>query len=151
MPTHFKGSKKEVDTLNAFIKLMRASNSITTRLNRHLACDGLTDSQFGIMEALHHIGPQNQRELGKKILKSGGNITMVIDNLQKRGFVKRETDPNDRRAVIVSLTKEGEAAIKEFFPKHLEKIVGEFSVLTPEELKELARLCKKVGASDNNS
>ena len=151
MPTHYRGSKKETETLNAFIKLMRASNSITSRLNRHLSCDNLTDSQFGIMEALLHIGPQNQRELGKKILKSGGNITMVIDNLQKRGFVIREVDPNDRRAVIVSLTKEGEAFIKDFFPKHLEKIVEEFEVLSPEELKELSRLCKKIGAPDNNS
>lgn len=148
MPTHFKGSKREIETLNAFIKMTRASESINSRLTRGLSCENLTISQFGVLEALLHIGPQNQRELGAKLLKSGGNITMVIDNLEKRGFVKRETDPNDRRAVIVSLTDEGETFIKDFFPVHLERIVEEFSSLTSEELKELGRLAKKVGLSE---
>ncbi len=148
MPTHYKGTQKQIDTLNAFIKMTRASESINGRLSRSLSCESITMSQFGILEALLHIGPQNQRELGKKILKSGGNITLVIDNLEKRGFVTRETDPSDRRAVIISLTKEGEKFISDYFPVHLEKIVEEFAVLSPEELKELARLCKKVGIQE---
>ena len=148
MPTHYKGTQKQIDTLNAFIKMTRASESINGRLSRSLSCESITMSQFGILEALLHIGPQNQRELGKKILKSGGNITLVIDNLEKRGFVTRETDPNDRRAVIISLTDEGEKFIAEYFPVHLGKIVEEFSVLSPEELTELARICKKVGIQE---
>ena len=148
MPTHYKGTQKEIDTLNAFIKMTRASESINGRLSRSLSCESITISQFGILEALLHIGPQNQRELGKKILKSGGNITLVIDNLEKRGFVTRETDPNDRRAVIISLTRDGEKFIEDYFPVHLQKIVDEFSVLSPEELTELARICKKVGIQE---
>ncbi|MEQ9264101.1 MAG: MarR family transcriptional regulator [Balneolaceae bacterium] len=145
MPTYYKGSQKEIDTLNTFIKMTRATESINNRLARHLADENLTVSQFGILEALLHIGPQNQKELGRKILKSGGNITLVIDNLEKRNFATRKTDPRDRRAVIIELTKKGKKFIEEFFPKHVEKIVDEYSVLTPEELKELGRLCKKVG------
>lgn len=145
MPTHYKGSQKEIDTLNAFIKMTRATESINNRLARHLADENLTVSQFGILEALLHIGPQNQKELGRKILKSGGNITLVIDNLEKRNLATRKTDPRDRRAVIIELTKKGKKFIENFFPKHVEKIVDEYSVLTPEELKELGRLCKKVG------
>ncbi len=152
MPTHFKGTEKEIETLNAFIKMTRASESINNRLSRNLAesCEKLTLSQFGILEALLHVGSSNQRDLGAKLLKTGGNITMVIDNLEKRKYVKRETDPNDRRASIVSLTEEGEEFISGYFPSHVEKIVEEFSVLTSEELKELARLCKKVGMKENN-
>lgn len=125
--------------------MTRATESINNRLARHLADENLTVSQFGILEALLHIGPQNQKELGRKILKSGGNITLVIDNLEKRNLATRKTDPRDRRAVIIELTKKGKKFIEEFFPKHVEKIVDEYSVLTPEELKELGRLCKKVG------
>lgn len=152
MPTHFKGSKKEVETLNAYIKMTRASESINNRISRSLAesCEKLTISQFGALEALLHMGPSNQKELGAKLLKTGGNITMVIDNLEKRNYVKRETDPNDRRASIVSLTKEGEEFITGYFPSHVERLVEEFSVLTPEEMKELGRLCKKVGMKENN-
>ncbi|MDR9417622.1 MarR family winged helix-turn-helix transcriptional regulator [Gracilimonas sp.] len=145
MGTHFKGSKNVQQTLNAFIKLTRASESVNGRLARHLSDANLTVSQFGTLEALLHVGPLNQRELGQKLLKSGGNITLVIDNLQKSGLVQKKTDPNDRRAVIISLTKKGREFIEDFFPQHLEKIKEEFSVLSSEEKEQLASICKKLG------
>jgi len=145
MGTHYKGTEKEKLTLDAFIKLMRASESINNRLNRHLAENDLTLSQFGTLEALYHLGPLNQRSIGEKLLKSGGNITMVIDNLEKSGHVKREPDPSDRRAVLIHLTKEGKSFISKFFPEHLSKIMQEFSILSDKEKKELARICKKLG------
>lgn len=145
MGTHYKGSKNVQQTLNAFIKLTRASESVNGRLARHLSDANLTVSQFGALEALLHVGPLNQRELGQKLLKSGGNITLVIDNLQKSGLVQKKTDPNDRRAVIISLTKKGREFIEDFFPQHLEKIKEEFSVLTSEEKEQLASICKKLG------
>jgi MarR family transcriptional regulator, 2-MHQ and catechol-resistance regulon repressor len=148
MGTHYKGSSSEVNTLNAFIKLMRASESINNRLNKHLAEADLTLSQFGTLEALHHLGPLNQRAIGEKILKSGGNITMVVDNLEKTGYVSREKDPSDRRAVLIHLTDKGREFISSFFPKHLEKIKEEFEILTEEEKVTLANICKKLGLND---
>lgn len=148
MGTHYSGSKSDIHTLNAFIKLMRASESINTRLNRHLSEADLTLSQFGTLEALYHLGPLNQRSIGEKILKSGGNITMVVDNLEKGGYVVRKSDPNDRRAVLIHLTRKGKQFISDFFPKHLEKIKEEFSVLTDQEKMTLADLCKKLGVRD---
>jgi MarR family 2-MHQ and catechol resistance regulon transcriptional repressor len=145
MPTHYQGAEKEVRVLNTFIKLMRSTESLNNRLLRHLSEHNLTVSQFGALEALLHVGPQNQKELGARLLKSGGNITMVIDNLEKSGWVERKKNPKDRRAMIISLTADGEAFIKEFFPKHLERIVEEFEVLNPEELEQLGALAKKVG------
>lgn len=124
---------------------MRASESINMRLNRHLSDVNLTVSQFGTLEVLHHLGPLNQRNIGEKLLKSGGNITMVIDNLEKQGYVVRKKDPSDRRAVLIHLTKEGEKFISQFFPKHLDRIKEEFSVLSEEEKKNLADICKKLG------
>ncbi|SRR6056297_2036416 len=149
MGTHYKGSKSDVNTLNAFIKLMRSVESMNNRLNRHLYEADLTVSQFGVLEVLHHLGPLNQRAIGEKLLKSGGNITMVIDNLEKCGYVKRERDPDDRRAVLIHLTDSGKSFIKDFFPKHLDKIKEEFSVLTEDEKEELGRLCKKLGVQNS--
>ncbi|HEX6983051.1 MAG TPA: MarR family transcriptional regulator [Balneolaceae bacterium] len=145
MGTHYKGSEKEIKTLNAFIKLMRASESINNRLNRQLSDANLTSSQFGVMEALLHLGPLNQKALGEKILKSGGNITLVIDNLEKNSWVKRRRDPKDRRSVLIHLTPEGEEVISSYFPKHLANIVEEFDVLSKQELDQLACICKKIG------
>ncbi|MEX0895204.1 MAG: MarR family transcriptional regulator [Balneolaceae bacterium] len=149
MGTHYKGTRDEVVTLNAFIKLMRATETVNIHLNRHLAENNLTVSQFGTLEVLLHLGPLNQSAIGEKLLKSGGNITMVIDNLVKNEWVKRERDPEDRRAVLIHLTDKGKTFIENFFPKHLSRIREEFSVLTLDEKKELARICKKLGKKES--
>lgn len=150
MGTHFEGNAADKRTLNAFIKLMRATESINNRLNKHLSDADLTVSQFGTLETLHHLGPLNQRAIGEKLLKSGGNITMVIDNLERCGYVNRKKDPNDRRAVLIHLTKEGKSFIEDFFPRHLEKIKEEFSILTNEEKEKLAEICKKLGLKETD-
>lgn len=149
MGTHYKGTESEKRTLDAFIKLTRAADALNNRLNRHLSDASITVSQFGTLEALYHIGPLNQRAIGEKILKSGGNITMVIDNLEKSGFVKRKKDPADKRAVLIELTSKGEEFIKDFFPKHLEKIKEEFAILTEDEKADLAALCRKLGLQES--
>ena len=145
MPTHYKGSPSEIATLNAFIKLTRASNTLHNQLSRSLAEHNLTESQFGVLEALYHLGPLNQRSLGEKILKSGGNITMVIVNLAKQGWVTNTKDQKDKRSHTITLTAEGERFIEEVFPGHLERISELFSCLEEDELMELSSLCKKLG------
>jgi MarR family 2-MHQ and catechol resistance regulon transcriptional repressor len=90
MPTHHQGSSEEVLALDTFIKLSRASESLDARLlHRNTLCE-LTLTQFAVMEALYHLGPMSQTELGAKLLKSGGNITLVLDNLEKHGYVERQ-------------------------------------------------------------
>ena len=69
--------------LNTYTKLMRAAESVTGRISRVMTAAGLTISQFGVLEALQHKGPLCQKDIAAKILKSSGNITLVIDNLEK--------------------------------------------------------------------
>lgn len=145
MGTHHQGSEAERVALDAFIKLRRAAESVSNRVNRHLADAGLTESQFGVLEALWHLGPLSQAVLARKILRSSGNLTLVVDNLEKRGLVARSRESRDRRIVNVSLTREGDALIGSLFPLHLQRIVAEFERLSSEERIELARLCRKLG------
>ncbi len=145
MGTHYKGSPEVRQALDAYIKLVRASESVTSRVVRHLDDDGLTVSQFGVLEALFHLGPLSHRELAQKILKSGGNVTMVVDNLEKRELVKRERDEEDRRLYRITLTPSGIKLIKSIFPRHAAKIASQMNVLTKEELQELGHLCRKLG------
>jgi MarR family 2-MHQ and catechol resistance regulon transcriptional repressor len=146
--THYKGTKEETKALNAFVKLTRASEAISSRVHRHLGDTGLTVSQFGVLEAIYHIGPLSQAELAKKILKSTGNITMVIDNLEKRGLVKRERKQGDRRSYEVQLTVEGKKLISSIFPRHAGKIVEAMNVLTRAEQEKLGQLCRKLGLAE---
>lgn len=145
MPTHFKGCKEAVRALNAYINLMRASDSLIGRMTARLESQGLTIGQFGILEALYHLGPMCQKTLGEKLLRSGGNITMIVDNLEKHGWVRRERQKKDRRMVTIRLKPEGEKLIARVMPRHAEMIVKEMDRLTPAEQEELRRICRKFG------
>lgn len=145
MGTHYQGTKAETDALNAYIKLMRAAESVTARAHSVLPKE-ITLSQFGVLEALLHRGPLCQSELAGKLLKSGGNITLIVDNLEKAGLVTRERDQDDRRFITVSLTPKGRAFIAELFPNVAASITREFGALSSAEQFTLGWLCKKVGS-----
>ena len=150
MRREYRGNQKEVLALSTYVKLMRAVESTTTRIHQHLASAGLTLSQFAVLEALYHLGPLYQREIGQKLLRSSGNITMVIDNLEKRGYVKRERKKEDRRFIMVRLTAEGSELISKVFPPHAAVIAREMSVLSEREQETLAQLCKKLGLKNGS-
>ncbi|MBE2236338.1 MAG: MarR family transcriptional regulator [Caldilineaceae bacterium] len=145
MPTHFAGRADEILALDTLIKLSRAANSLLARIALHNTHPDLTVSQFGTLEALYHLGTMSQSGICDKLLKSGGNTTLVIDNLEKRDLVRRKRDPNDRRVVLVELTDDGLELIRSIFPRHAQVVAEEMSILTPEELRQLGELCKKLG------
>lgn len=107
--------------------------------------------QFGVLEALLHLGPMTQCVLGEKLLRSGGNITLVIDNLEKHGLVRRERQTEDRRTIVIHLTPKGMRLIKRVFPAHAKMILKEMSQLEPKEQEDLRRLCRKLGTGGRAS
>lgn len=146
MATKFKGTAVERRALDAYIKLMRSTVAVNARLFPPLqAVSGVTPSQLGVLEALSHLGPMPHCALAGKLLVSASNLTTVVDNLERDGFVRRDRDPNDRRVSITSLTPEGEAKLASFFPQHVGRLVDALSGLEPAEQEELGRLCRKLG------
>ena len=145
MGTHYRGKPSEIRALNAYIKLVRGADSVAGRLKATMATHGLTETQFGTLEILLHLGPQTTGDLTRRQLSTGGNLTVVVDNLEKRGLVARRRSAEDRRVVYVELTPAGRKLIEGIFPAHVAAIVREMSGLTAAEQDELARLCKKVG------
>ena len=145
MGTHFDGTAGEIRALDAFIKLMRAANSVRAHLEPHLRSLGMTEKQLGVLEALMHLGPMRQHELGTKLLASRANITLIVDELSRRGLVRRERQADDRRCIRVHLTAEGRRRIRAVFPEHVALIVSTLSSLNAQEQKQLGRLCRKLG------
>jgi len=145
MPTHFIGSRAELRTLDTFIKLTRCTNSLFARLSERNTLGGMTPSQFAVLEALYHLGSLTQGEVSIKVLKSGSNMTTVIDNLERDGLVRRERDAKDRRVINVHLTEAGSQKVDAVLPKHVGALVEEFSVLSASEQLTLGELCKKLG------
>jgi MarR family 2-MHQ and catechol resistance regulon transcriptional repressor len=150
MPTHFEGPKKTVRALNAFINLARAFDSVVGRISPGLEEQGLTMGQLGVLESLLHLGPMCQHALAQKLLRSGGNITLVIDNLEKHGWVRRERQKDDRRMIVIHLTRLGRRVIERVFPDHAAAIERELSSLAPREQEDLRRLCRKLGRGAEN-
>ena len=143
--TRYRSTKIEVEALGAFVKLLRAAESVSATVHRHLDENGLSVSQFGVLEALFHLGPLCHKEIGEKILKSASNITLVIRNLEKRGLVVRRQNKDDRRYSTIALTDSGAALIENIFPAHSAGIVEQMSRLDRSELKTLSHLCRKLG------
>jgi MarR family 2-MHQ and catechol resistance regulon transcriptional repressor len=148
MGTHYSGSKKEATALDAYIKLIRATEELKWRINSTLSKYGLTERQFAVMEALHYCGPLFQRDLAEKLQKTGGNITLVIDNLEKQSLVKREKNKNDRRFYSILLTKKGRNLVEKMLPECQNMVVQEMSILSLDEQKELGRICKLLGVKE---
>jgi MarR family 2-MHQ and catechol resistance regulon transcriptional repressor len=106
---------------------------------------GLTIPQFGILEALYHLGPLSLGELAEKLLVTGGNVTYVMDRLEEQGLVFRQRSELDRRVIEARLTSEGEALVRTLFPEHAAYIRDLMGHLEPGEMDRLRTLLKKLG------
>ena len=148
MPSRYNGTPDEVLALNTLIKLNRSVSALTAHLIPLIQKDfGVTESQFAVLEALYHLGPLSQGQLCQKILRSGSNLTTVVDNLERNSLVRRERDVEDRRVQIVTLTEQGKEVIEAALPDHVARVSKALSVLTPDEQAELGRICLKLGKS----
>lgn len=134
------------ESVVTYIKFIRAAESVIRRVNLPLLDENLTTSQFGVLEALLHHGPMSQKDLSAKILKSCGNISIVVDNLEKRNLVVRTRGAvQDRRIVVVSLTAEGRELVESVLPAVVERIEEEMGILSREQLRELGDMCRLLG------
>lgn len=130
-----------------WVKLARASQTFGRLTDRHIQSFGLTEPQFAVLECLGHLGPLTLGELTRKQLVSGGNITCVIDHLERDGLVTRRHPSDDRRKTVASLTAKGMELFDATFPRHAEYVASIASVLTAAEQEQLSRLLKKLGVT----
>ncbi|MFA8342911.1 MAG: MarR family winged helix-turn-helix transcriptional regulator [Rhodothermaceae bacterium] len=144
-------AKKTEQSLNTWIKLARAFSTINRKSIDALRVHKITQPQFLVIEALGHLGPLKVGELCEKMLVSGGNMTLVLDNLEKSNYIERVNNKDDRRSLIVKLTKDGKKVFDKVFPKQAEYITEMMSVLTNDELKNLGDICKKLGLTIQES
>lgn len=138
-------SPKEEEALRLWIVLARCYSTFAKAVSTKVAEYGLTTPQFGVLEALHHLGPLSLGELAEKLLVTGGNVTYVMDRLEEQGLVYRRRSHDDRRVIQARLTDEGRLLISESFPSHAEFVEGLVRHLEGDERNELRRLLKKLG------
>ena len=132
--------------LKTFVKLVRAHNTLCRLEGRHIRQDfGLTQPQFAVIDGIGHLGPMSMGELSEKMLVTGGNTTVVIDNLESAGLVRRRPSETDRRSTVVELTEAGQATFERVFPEHADYMARAFSALDAQEQRTLGDLLRKLG------
>ena len=145
MSTKIDYGEKANLALDTWVKLARASSSFNKKSLENIRSFGLTQPQFGVIEALGHLGPMKIGVLCNKMLVSGGNMTLVLDNLEKIELIERVHSREDRRAILIQLTEKGHSLFTKVFSNHAEFIYSLMAVLTEKEQKELGKLLKKLG------
>ncbi|MCS7459612.1 MarR family transcriptional regulator [Paenibacillus doosanensis] len=133
------------ESLDLYIALSRASQWVNAHADRDIRQSGLNRTEFGVLELLYHKGAQPIQQIGEKVLMSSGNITYVVDKLEKKQFVCRRASTEDRRLIYADITEQGRQFIEDVFPRHAEVIDKAVGGLTPEEKRTAAQLLKKLG------
>ncbi len=92
------------------------------------------------MHTLATIGPYEKRSMGETAAKlniTTGTLTVAIDRLVRKKYVHRERAENDRRVVLLSLTRQGKIAYRLFWKFHTLLVNGMVSELDTDERRQL--------------
>ena len=101
----------------------------------------VTTEQWAILNRLKENSELSQKELAKLTFKDNANITRILDKLEKKGFVVRQSDINDRRAWNVSITTKGQKVrdqIELLAKQALSKALKDINVAEVREFNNIA-------------
>lgn len=130
--------------LKVVIGIMRASNLLVDDLKKTLKNYPINATEFSVMEFLYSKGEKSIQEIRDRILLASGSATYVVDNLERKEYVRRIVNQNDRRVTYIKLTETGKDLINDIFPMHKKNTKNIFNDLTNEELIILKEILKKI-------
>ena len=136
-------NEEENLSLHAIIIFRKAIKTIDSHVMTDIREKGLTPAQFSVLEILYSKGRLKICQLIEKVLSSSGNMTVVIRNMEKKGWIDKKTDENDRRAFFIELTENGKRIIEELLPRHIESVERAFNILTEEDKRNLIEILRK--------
>jgi DNA-binding MarR family transcriptional regulator len=95
-------------------------------------------------------GPLTPSEIGSRVIVPSATMTATLDTLERRGWIERRGNPEDRRSTLVAVTEEGRRVVDRLLPGIRALENASMARLTPKELDTLLRLLGKVldGAAD---
>jgi DNA-binding MarR family transcriptional regulator len=122
----------------------RASLTILSVVFERMASLGLRPVEFSMLSLIHHNPGVTSRRLSEALAIQPPNLVGKVANMLEKGWITRQVDSQDKRALVLSLTKEGQALIEK-----AEALVSELETaasvqLSLEERTALIGLLKKV-------
>lgn len=134
--------------LHLLIALSRTTKKVHNRSASIFSAGGLTTAQFSVLDVLYHKGSQSINQITQLVLSTGGNMTVVINNMEKHGWITRCAHPGDKRTTLISITEDAKRLFEQIFPEHLKDLEICFRALSEEEKNTLISLLKKAGSQD---
>lgn len=128
-------------TLRAIAETWQAFEAFS---GAHIRSLGLTPAQFDIIATLGNTDGMSCKELCEKTLITKGTLTGVLDRLEAKKLLRRESSDADRRSLFVSLTPQGMRLFDKVFPAHVAHCRCGFSRLSASELEELGVSLRKL-------
>lgn len=117
-----------------------AQHDVFLTFSENLSQFGVTPGQYGVLACLWHHGSLTPKEIAQILRVENSTISGVLDRMQKRGFITRVLDPDDKRSLRVEVTEAG-LAIKDGVQQKIEElndlILRDFSIEDREKLLEL--------------
>lgn len=129
--------------VKAMVVFRKAQWTIDNEVSASFKNHQLTPSQFSVLDVLYSKGEQKICQLIETLLATSGNMTVVLKNMEKKGWIVRRTASDDRRASIIGLTDLGRSLIAETLPEHLDQVHETMARFSEEELSQLIDLLKK--------
>jgi DNA-binding MarR family transcriptional regulator len=137
------------DTLRLWLRVLTLHNMIEARVRRKLR-EGydVTLPRFDVMAALYNA-PEGMSMGGvsRRLMVSNGNVTGIVERLEREGLVHRRPQPEDRRRHLVRLTDAGREAFEEMAAEHERWIANMLSALSEDEARRLYELLGKAKRS----
>jgi len=131
-------------SMQTWIQISRAFYKISTKEIRYFTEHGLTLNQFKVLEVLYHRGNLNVGSITKLTMSTPGNITVVVKNLKRDGWIYTVKDDNDKRSTLLSISPRGTEVIENIFPTHAKNLTSDFKILDDNELETLYTLARKL-------
>ncbi len=130
--------------VSCYTGLVRTADTVFSKVNSSLSRYQISHTQFATLRAIKLHGPLSQRDIGRFILKTGGNVTVVVDQLEAQGLVSRLRDSEDRRVSYVNLTPKGQKFVDAIYPAYQESIHTSMARLSEHEQQLLTELLVKL-------
>lgn len=132
-------------SLHLYRVLSKAFKSVSDHSAANCKNEGFNPTDFAVLEMLYHKGPQPIQQIGSKLLLQSGNVTYVIDKLERNGYLRRHPCAKDRRVIFAEMTDEGRTVMERILPSQANTLNRALSGLTTEEKEQAANLLKKLG------
>jgi DNA-binding MarR family transcriptional regulator len=124
--------------------ISRTNQKLSNYLTRKFKSYDITPEQWGLLNRLWEKDGISQKELSEISIKDQTTVTRILDKLERKGLIKRQTSPDDRRSFLIFLTDTGRSLESKLVPIAYEVLDEALQGLSEEEIKQMKLLLNKI-------